>query len=174
MRNGVFGLLLMLMPLGMYAQKTWKVDNQKATVVFTKFDDEVQGTLSGLKAVVKLDMDKPETGSITATVESKTLNTGTSDRDSHLHTDEYFAVAKYPAMKFTSTSMVKTESGYLATGELTIKDVTHPVKMPFFYDEAQKAFVGRIKIHTGHYGIMGEPTPEDDFNTVIRITLPAL
>ena len=55
------------------------------------------------------------------------VDTGESARDSHLKTDAFFDVAKFPTATFTSTSVAKTASGLTVTGNLTLHGVTKPV-----------------------------------------------
>jgi polyisoprenoid-binding protein YceI len=58
-------------------------------------------------------------------------DTDNHDRDSDLRSATYFDVAKYPLMTFRSTSIVpKGESDFVVNGDLTIKNVTHPVGFP--------------------------------------------
>ncbi len=162
-----------LMPTFVWGQKTWNLDLAKAEVRFNKFDDEVEGKIKGLKASVKMDLDDPSKGSIMASVDAATLNTGISDRDQHLRTDEFFHVSRFPLMEFKSSSIIKTPSGYLAKGSLTITNVTKEVYMPFIYQEEENRFVGRMRIHSAHFGVMGDEAKDDDYNIVVRITLPA-
>ncbi len=159
---------------GAFSQKIWKIAEQESSITFTKVDDKVQGKLKGLKATVMLDLDNASTGKLTASIPLKTLRTDDSERDSHLMTDEFFHQKKFPEILFESKSIIKTESGFLAEGTLTIKDVTRNVLMPFVYDEKLKKFIGRIKLHTAHYGVMGKPAAEDAWNTVVRIEVKAI
>jgi polyisoprenoid-binding protein YceI len=58
-------------------------------------------------------------------------DTDNRDRDADLRSPTYFDVAKYPLMRFHSTSVVpKGTSDFLVNGNLTIKNVTHPVSFP--------------------------------------------
>jgi polyisoprenoid-binding protein YceI len=159
---------------GVFSQKVWKITEQESSITFTKVDDEVQGKLTGLKATIQLDLDNASLGKLTASIPLKTLRTDDSERDSHLMTDEFFHQKKFPEILFESTSIFKTKSGFLAKGTLTIKDISRDVVMPFVYDAKLKKFIGRIKLHTAHYGVMGKPAAEDAWNTVVRIEVKAI
>lgn len=58
-------------------------------------------------------------------------DTDNHDRDADLRSATYFDVAKYPYMTFHSTSIVaKGDSDFVVTGDLTIRNATHPVTFP--------------------------------------------
>src|SRR5690606_6944235 len=48
-----------------------------------------------------------------------------------LRTDDFFDVKKYPEMTFKSTTVEKMGDGWKVTGDLTMKDVTKQVEIPF-------------------------------------------
>jgi polyisoprenoid-binding protein YceI len=169
-RNTVL-LLVCAAAFSAQGQKTWKVDASKSTIAFNKFDDDVIGSVSGLKADVKMDLDNPSKGFLKASVDVLTLETGIADRDDHLMEDDFFAQKGNPQIVFESTSIVKTESGYLATGTITIKGVSKQVVMPFIFDAEKSLFVGRIKIHTADFGVMGDKANDGDYNTVVRLNI---
>lgn len=92
-----------------------------STVVgsFKKFDATMEASDKEFKdAVLKFSAD----------VES--IFTGVADRDSHLKSSDVFNVQQWPKITFESTDVVKTSSwSYEVVGNLTIKDVTLPVKL---------------------------------------------
>lgn len=159
---------------GIQAQKQWKLNEKESTISFVMPDEDVEGSIKGLDAEVRLDLDDPTGAHIKASVDVSTLNTGVAERDDHLMSEDYFKESNYPEITYESNQIIKTESGFLAKGTLTMVDVETQVDMPFFYDEEQKAFIGRLKIHTGNYGVYSDPpTSEDAVDTYIRIVLPA-
>lgn len=115
---------------------TWTIDASKAKVEFSVkgIFGTVHGSFTGLKATIRFDEKDPRAGSIMASVDAKTVNTGIGLRNRHLRTEEqFFDTDKYPTIGFKSRTIEKTGSGYTANGELTIKDVTRPVKLPFTF-----------------------------------------
>lgn len=67
-------------------------------------------------------------------VDTASVNTFVDQRNQHLRTADFFDTAKYPAMTFKS-SRIEHISGqsYEAHGQLTIKDVTKDIALPFTY-----------------------------------------
>jgi polyisoprenoid-binding protein YceI len=59
--------------------------------------------------------------------------------------EEFFDAAKFPTIKFVSTSMVKDGDGYKLTGNLTMKDVTKPVTLDAEYGGSAVDFYGNHK-----------------------------
>ncbi len=58
------------------------------------------------------------------------INTQNEQRDTHLKSEDFFAAEKYPKLSFQSTGFTKkSETDYTLTGNLTIKNVTHPIEM---------------------------------------------
>jgi polyisoprenoid-binding protein YceI len=116
----------------------WKADTGKATIKIVTSGPfgEVDGSLAGLKATIVFDDQKPASGSIKATVNPATINTGVSLRNTHLREkEEFFNTATYPLISFASTQIQKTDSGYAVTGNLSIKTVSKPITIPFTFEK---------------------------------------
>ena len=69
-----------------------------------------------------------EKSSVEATIDVASVNTANEKRDTHLKSPDFFDAAKFSTITFKSTSWKKTgEDTYDVTGDLTIKDQTHPI-----------------------------------------------
>jgi polyisoprenoid-binding protein YceI len=67
-------------------------------------------------------------GHVTLSVDTSTVNTGNEQRDGHLRAGDFFDVENHPKMTFKSTQViVKDDSNYNLTGDLTIRGVTKPI-----------------------------------------------
>ena len=67
-------------------------------------------------------------------------------RDKHLKSDDFFNAEKFPKMSFVSTSFKKVRGNmYLLEGNLTIRDVTKPVKFTTVYGGTVTDPYGNIK-----------------------------
>ena len=74
------------------------------------------------------------------------INTNQEQRDAHLRGEEFFDAAKFPHIKFESTSFVKTSGNeYKVAGNLTVKDVTKPVTLEAEYGGSAVDFYGNHK-----------------------------
>lgn len=147
------------------------VDIDNATVQFLFVKKNVEGTLSGLKATVKFDPKHPDSASISGTVETKTMSTGIERRDHHLISSDFFDAEKYPTMKFVASKIVKTDSGYVVNGNLTIKETTKDEQFAMNIEGGKLILTATI--YSGEYGIMDKENKEDA-QVDITITIPIL
>lgn len=64
------------------------------------------------------------------TADIDSVNTKNEQRDQHLKGPDFFDAAKFPSLSFVPTKIEKKdEENYTITGNLTIRDVTKPVKL---------------------------------------------
>jgi polyisoprenoid-binding protein YceI len=91
---------------------------------------KVRGTFKEFGGTIQLDDAKPENTSVVFTVQTASIDTGTGDRDTHLKSEDFFFVEKYPTIDFQSTRVAKTSDGYSVTGGLTIRGVTKEITIP--------------------------------------------
>jgi polyisoprenoid-binding protein YceI len=90
----------------------------------------VSGTFGKFEASAETEGNNFETAKITFEATVDTINTGSSDRDGHLKSADFFDATKYPVLRFVSTRLEKKDDQeYLLHGNLTIKDVTKPVTL---------------------------------------------
>jgi polyisoprenoid-binding protein YceI len=147
----------------------WKVNEDTYSVKFTskKFD----GTFKGLKSELLFDENNLATSKLTATIDANTINTGNGMRNGHAK--KGLNAKTFPTVKFESTSITKTESGYEANGNLTIKDVTKQIKIPFTFTQNIDGgvFAGTFSIKPSEYNVTRSGTPENlDFQLNIPVT----
>jgi polyisoprenoid-binding protein YceI len=87
----------------------------------------VHGSFHGISGVVRFDAANVSKSSVTATIDVSTVDTGVAARDGHLKSPDFFDVAKFPTMTFTSTSVTKVGDHYDVKGDLTLHGVTKSV-----------------------------------------------
>ncbi len=138
----------------------WRVQPVGSSVAFRikNAGINVDGTFNGFSASVLFDPNQLPEARLSGTIQAKTINTGINGRDNHLRKEEYFSVDKYPTISFTSTAITKKGNAYLAKGNLTIKDVTKMVEIPFTFQQTNQTtalLTGQIQIDRRHYHIGG-------------------
>jgi polyisoprenoid-binding protein YceI len=136
----------------------WKPDAANAKISFSVKGPfgTVHGSFSELKATIEFDEKSPAKGSITASVEAKTVSTGVGLRNHDLRTEEqWLDTDKYPQIKFQSKKIEKTDKGYKAIGDLTLKGTTKPVEIPFTFSPKgdEGVFKGQFVIKRGDYKV---------------------
>jgi polyisoprenoid-binding protein YceI len=63
-------------------------------------------------------------------IDVSTISTGNGMRNKKAQTSEWFNATAYPNIKFKSTSIVKSTTGYLITGDLTMRGITKTYSIP--------------------------------------------
>ena len=86
----------------------------------------VEGTFHTFSGHVTVG-DSLATSHLDATVDIQSIDTSSTKRDEHLRTADFFDVARFPQMTFTSTSLWGTSDSLGIKGNLTIKGVTKEV-----------------------------------------------
>ena len=111
----------------------WNVDNSHSEVSFSvrHFFTPISGRFDDYQATISFDPANPGASSIGAVIQVASVDTDNTDRDGHLRTPDFFDAETYPEIRFQSTAFRQTgENEYVATGDLTIKDVTRQVELP--------------------------------------------
>ncbi len=109
---------------------TWKVDTAHTNVQFKVkhmgfFD--VTGDFQIFEGSLETEGETLEGGIIRASIDVSSINTNNGQRDGHLKSDDFFNAEKFPALTFTSTSIVANGDKFAITGDLTIRDITQSV-----------------------------------------------
>ena len=100
---------------------------------------------------------------ISIVINAGSVDTRSADRDGHLQSPDFFDVANFPKITFTSTSVKDSESEKLSVeGNLTIKDVTKPITIEFEYSgtatdpfgNSRYGFEGAAEINRKDFGLV--------------------
>lgn len=114
------------------ANAAWRVDSTHTSVNFSvkHFFTPVSGSFREFDIQLDYDPDNPSGGTVEVTIPVASLDTANERRDGHLRTADFFEVDTYPTITFKSSSVRADGSGGLiATGPLTIKDVSKEVDL---------------------------------------------
>lgn len=136
----------------------WNVKEDSYTVKFTT--KKFEGMFKGLKSIIRFDEQNPGASFISATIDANTVNTGNGMRNKHAK--QGLEADKYPTIKFESTAITKTATGYNAQGKLTIKDVTKDIALPFTFTKTADGgiFTGKFAVVPAEYGVKKAGTPD--------------
>src|SRR4051812_14389032 len=107
---------------------------------------KVRGTFREVDGSIHLDAQDPSKSSAQVKVNVASITTDQDQRDAHLRGEDFFDVAKFPELTFTSTSAEKVDDEtYKLTGDLTIRGVTRPVTIEFEYTGSAKDPFGNLR-----------------------------
>lgn len=106
----------------MHSEINFKVKHMMIANVtggFTKFDVTAQ-TIGNDFSTAKINF----------TTNVNSINTNNEQRDGHLKSADFFDAETYPEINFESTGLEKkNDEEFILNGNLTIKDITKPVKL---------------------------------------------
>ena len=114
------------------APVAYKIDKGHSEVGFKvrHFFSKTPGRFNDFGGTIMLDEKNPAASSVDVTIQTASINTGNERRDTHLRTDDFFSVEKFPVMTFKSTKITPVEgSKYKVDGDLTLRGVTKPVTL---------------------------------------------
>jgi polyisoprenoid-binding protein YceI len=130
--SGVLAGILALATLGDARATTYVVDPNHTSVGFRvkHLFTYVDGRFTKFTGTVEFDPSAPEKTKVSGTVDVASIDTNVEKRDTHLRSADFFDVAKYPTLRFTSTGVTDVDAAAGTAklhGNLTIRDVTKPV-----------------------------------------------
>ncbi|MCW2598389.1 MAG: hypothetical protein JWM02_218 [Frankiales bacterium] len=107
---------------------------------------KVRGSFETFEGSVHLDFEDPTKSTVTLSFDLASVTTGQPQRDDHLRTSDFFDAATHPKATFVSTSVKPVDDdNFELTGDLTIKDVTHPVTVTWEHTGTAKDPYGNLR-----------------------------
>jgi len=107
---------------------------------------DVEGRFKKFNGTIKTAKPDFVDATVAFNVDVTSVYTDNDGRDKHLKSDDFFNAEQYPAMTFKSTSFKKISGNkYELKGNLTIRNVTKPVKFDVTYGGTTKDPWGNTK-----------------------------
>ena len=118
---------------------------------------KAEGTFSGLAGKISFNPNDLANSLIDVSVNANTIKTGNSTKDGHAKGEDWFNVAKYPIIKFTSQSFTKSADAFVVSGTLELHGTKRQIQILFTYSGVgtKGLFVGSFKLNRKDYGING-------------------
>lgn len=116
--------------------RTFEVDRAHSLVEFQvrHLLSRVRGRFTDFTGTIDFDPASPERSAVSFSVRTASIDTNQADRDTHLRSDDFFAVEKYPTLTFTSSRITARGSQqYDVAGDLSIRGITRSVVLPVTY-----------------------------------------
>jgi polyisoprenoid-binding protein YceI len=123
---------------------------------------KVRGAFNEFEGTATIDGTNAAVSHVQVAINAASIDTRNAQRDEHLRSNDFLAMAEYPQITFTSTSVSQTGGDtFEVTGDLTIKGVTNTITVPFDFEGAAKdpfgnervGFEGAVTINRKDYGI---------------------
>ncbi|MFZ1376515.1 MAG: YceI family protein [Geothrix sp.] len=140
--------LLLVLPLSAQS-KVFRLDDNHTVFGFKAstllFD--VPGRFMKVSADIQGDPATLEGAKVRITIDAKSLNTANKGRDEHLRSEDFFDVAKYPNITFTSTDVRKEGDKVRVQGNLEMHGVKKELTLSFEPAEGMNG----ADVHTWSY-----------------------
>lgn len=111
---------------------TWAIDAGHSNVEFAVkhlMISTVRGRFPDVAGTVQLDAENSAHSAVDVTVNVASIDTRQEQRDAHLRSADFFDVANFPVLTFTSARIRRDGDDFLVDGDLTIRGVTKPVTL---------------------------------------------
>jgi polyisoprenoid-binding protein YceI len=118
----------------MSTQTKWALDPTHSEVGFKikhLMITNVSGSFGSFTADAITDGDDFNTAQINFSADISSINTGNEQRDTHLKSPDFFEAEKFAHLTFKGNGLTATDDAgeYELKGDLTIRDVTKPIKL---------------------------------------------
>jgi polyisoprenoid-binding protein YceI len=91
----------------------------------------VRGKFNTFEGEILLDQQDVTKSSVQVTIETASVDTDHERRDADLRGEDFFAADRFPTLKFLSKRIEQDGEGLVLVGDLTMRDVTKEVEIPF-------------------------------------------
>jgi polyisoprenoid-binding protein YceI len=151
---------------------TWKIDPAHSEIQFKVrhlMVTNVTGYFKKFDLVVETDTDDFNTAKkIEFTADIDSIETNNEQRDTHLKSDDFFNAGKFPQLKFISGDYKASGDEGTLNGDLTIRDITKPIKLNVeyggtvvdSYGQTKAGFTVTGKINRKDYNLMWDAVTE--------------
>ncbi len=148
-------ILLSFLLTSLFAQT---IDVDKSYVKFSVRNmgiRDVTGTITDMQGNVDYNANQLDSSYFDVTVNFNTINTNDKKRDAHLKNEDFFETDKWQTINFKSLQITDQDSVYSVIGDLTIKDVTKKVNVPFNIVETDSTitFIGGEIVNRIDYNV---------------------
>ncbi len=139
----------------------WKIKDD-FSIKFTSKDPS--GIFKDFKGSINFDENDLATSKFDLSIDVSSISTGNGMMNKKAQIEEWFDASKYPQIKFVSTKIEKTASGYNVFGNLKIKGVAKETKIPLNYSKTGDAakFSGTFNVKRSDFkvGHKGDIVPD--------------
>lgn len=148
----------------MATQSKWILDPTHSEIQFKVKHlviSTVTGTFKNFEASLSTQNEDFTDAEIDFSIAVDSIDTNQTDRDNHLKSADFFDAENFPDIKFKSTSFVKDGDDYILNGDITVKDITKPIKFDVefggtatdFYNNEKAGFEITGKISRKEFGL---------------------
>lgn len=148
---------------------TWKI---KKDYIISFESPDASGVFTSLSGKIIFDPNNLKQSGFDVKIPVESIDTDNFLKNRHAKSNKWFDAEKYPYITYKSTEVLKTKSGYMVRGILTIRNVSKPVTIPFGFTKTGKSgtFEGFFTVNRMDYQIGKAGDIEDKIN--VKVTVP--
>jgi polyisoprenoid-binding protein YceI len=120
----------------MAGKTSWEIDPAHTTIEFAvkhMMFTTVRGRMNDLSGTIHADESNPNHSDVSVQIKTASIDTGNTDRDTHLKSGDFLDVENYPLITFRSKRVdgayKKEGDRFKLTGDLTIRDTTKEITL---------------------------------------------
>lgn len=151
---------------------SWVLDNVHSHVGFTvkhMMVATVRGQFKEYSGTINLDATDFTKSTFSGEIKVASIDTGNTDRDNHLRTNDFFDAANHPTITFKSSRIeTKGDGAYVVHGDLTIRGVTHPIALDAEFHGTAKNPYGKTVAGVNVRGIVNRKDFGIEFNSILE------
>lgn len=144
--------------------RTFQIDKAHSEIDFQvrHLITKVRGRFSEFSGTIEFNAEEPAKSKVQVEIRAESIDTAEPARDTHLRSEDFFAVEQYPTITFTSRSIrPRGKDLYDVEGDLTIHGVTRSIVLPITHLGTAKdpwgnekiAFEGETTINRKDFGL---------------------
>ena len=147
------------------ATERWEIDSSHSSIHFSVRHlviAKVRGQFTRWSGTLQVPDGNFAKASAEIIIDAMSIDTGVADRDTHLKSADFFDVARFPELRFTTTRVEPQGADRLQlVGKLTIKDVTREVTLDVErlgtvkdpWGNQRAAFSAKTSVNRGDFGL---------------------
>ncbi len=130
---------------------------------------KVRGTFQEFHGWANINRDEPAKSEMLVTIAANSIYSRDNNRDQHLMAEDFLDVERFPNITFVGRDFtIQGDDRVDVTGDLTIRDVTRSITIPFEFDGAsldpfgneRVGFTGAVPVQRSDFGLTWGPTLE--------------
>lgn len=148
------------------APQEYRIDNGHSAVEFSIpfMYSPVRGRFDDVRGTLLYDPARPERSSASVVIGVRSIDSGSTQRDDHLRSADFFDAARFPVITFRTRSVRRAGAALVMSGPLTMHGVTRDVSIRFRPLRPPVAgqhgmhianFTGGLKLARRDFGIVG-------------------
>jgi polyisoprenoid-binding protein YceI len=163
-------LLALMVVFAFTISQNWEV-RKDYSIKFS--GEDASGIFKTFTGTIVFDEKNPAASKFSVSIDAASINTGNGMQNKHAKGAEWFDVARFPNILFTSSKISKAGNAWQVTGTLDMHGVKKEITIPFSFNPKgnEAVFAGTFTVNRSDYGI-GKPASGSAGLIKIEVSVP--